>query len=575
MKGFRTLCTSVVLLLFPLLAGAQQALPAAYFRSPLEIKHFVTGTFAEPRPDHLHSGIDFATNGRLGASVYAVADGYVSRVKVSATGYGRVIYITHPNGFVSVYAHLNEFNVVVEDYVRRKQLEKQSFEIELLPDPALFKFKKGDLIGYSGNTGASSGPHLHFEIRREKTERPINPALFGIYASDGLSPMIQKMKVYPEGSNSLVNGQHTASIYSFTQEKNIYKYSLADTVKVTGSCSFGLLVRDFVSGNANDAGIYAWDMLVDDVPYFSVELDSFSFDETRMVNDLIDYKEYNNTGSRYMMFRKSRGNSLPIYGNILQRGLYTFDQKKTIKVTLRAKDVSGNSAELVFMVKGQAAMKEFSPESLTDSSKIFSWNQPGHYQTNDFTVDLASYSLLESTEFFYASMKCPVPCYGSMHRIGPTTTPLIKPMVLSIKIDKVPEQYINKLVIARVKEDNSLVYSGGDVKEGYIETRAYRFGDYVVVADTVAPTVKPLGFSSHKNINSMQALKIAVTDNLSGVKLYRAEINKKWALMEYDEKNDLLIIPIDELFEMGKNELHLVVIDARNNVTEQNYTLIR
>lgn len=575
MKSSGTLFACFVFILFPFFVGAQQALPKDYFRSPLDIKHFVSGTFAEPRPDHLHSGIDFATNGRQGASVLAVADGYVSRVKVSAGGYGRVIYITHPNGFVSVYAHLNEFNVVVEDYVHRKQMEKQSFEIELLPDPALFPFKKGDLIGYSGNTGSSSGPHLHFELRREHSERPINPALLGIYATDVLPPMIQKLKVYPEGANSLVNGQHIAAAYSFIQEKSIYKYSFADTVKVTGSCYFGLLVRDYVSSSSNDAGIYSWEMLVDDKSCFNVSLDSFAFDETRMVNDVIDYKDYTASGTRFMMFHKSRGNSLPIYGSALERGSLTFDTKKCVRVTLKTRDYVGNTAELNFVVEGQPEMKDFSREVLTDSTRILAWNQPGHYATSDFVVDLPAYSLLESTDFYYARMTSPVPSYSALHRIGRTSTPLIKPMVLSIKIENVPAQYMDKLVIARVQGTRTLVFSGGDVKEGQIETRAYRFGDYVVVADTTAPTVKPLGFSSHKNINALQALKIVVKDDLSGVKMYRAEVNGKWTVMEYDAKSDLLIIPVDELFLMGKNELKLVVIDARNNITTQEYILIR
>ena len=575
MKNPVTWFTCLFIAFLPLALSAQKTLPKDYFKAPLEIKPFITGTFGESRTDHMHSGLDYATNGRIGIPVYAVADGYVSRVKVSATGYGRVIYLTHPNGYVSVYAHLNEFNVVVEDYIRRKQYEKQSFEIELLPDPALFKFKKGELIGYSGNTGASTGPHLHFEIRSEKTERPLNPALFGIYAPDELSPMVRRLKVYPEGNNSVVNGQHAAAIYSFVQEKNQFQYRLTDTVKVTGSCTFGMLVGDYVSAASNEAGIYSWQLLVDDVPLYSAALDSFAFDDTRMVNDLIDYKEWSNTGIRYTMFRRSSGDLLPIFEKPENKGVLTFNTEKLVKITMIATDIVGHKAELNFMVLGQPALKAFSNDLLTDSAKMFYWDKPAHYQTSDFKVDLPAYSIFENTDFYYARMNSPVPALSAMHRIGRAGTPLIKPLTLSIKLENIPEKYREKLVIARMQGPRDLAYSGGDVKEDYIETRAYRFGDYVVTADTTAPVVKPLGFSSHKNISAMQVLRLAATDDLSGVKLYRAEVNGKWTLMEYDAKNDLLLIPVDELFVMGKNTLKVVVVDARNNVTKLEYILIR
>jgi hypothetical protein len=336
-----------------------------------------------------------------------------------------------------------------------------------------------------------------------------------------------------------------------------------------------MLVSDYVSATSNEAGIYSWQLLVDDVPYFSAALDSFAFDDTRMVNDLIDYKEWSSTGNRYTMFRRSSGDLLPIFEKPENKGVLTFNAQKLVKITMMAMDIAGHKAELNFMVLGQPALKAFSNDLLTDSTKMFYWDKPAHYQTGDFKVDLPANSIFENTDFYYTRMNSPVPALSAMHRIGRAGTPLIKPLTLSIKLENIPEKYREKLVIARMQGPRDLAYSGGDVKEDYIETRTYRFGDYVVTADTTAPVVKPLGFSSHKNISAMQVLRLAATDDLSGVKLYRAEVNGKWTLMEYDAKNDLLLIPVDELFVMGKNTLKVVVVDARNNVTKLEYILIR
>jgi hypothetical protein len=560
--------------LFPCLLKAQEKLPLNYFRSPLDISHDITGTFGEIRRDHLHSGIDFGTGDKTGLNVYAVADGYVSRIKVSPNGYGRVIYITHPNRFVSVYAHLSEFNVVVEDYIARKQCEKESFEIELFPNPALFRMKKGDIVGYSGNSGSSTGPHLHFEIRHEKSEWPINPAILGIYAADLLPPVINSLRIYPKGPGDSVNGSDIPVSYLFEKSKNTSDNNFQDTIRAVGSCYFGIMTNDFVSGN-NSTSPYSVEMYMDSGIYFAYKLDSFAFDESRYVNDMIDYSEYMHSNDRYQLLRISPGNMLSVYKNVRDRGILTFNDKGFHKVEIRVRDFSNNAVSLKFVISGAPANKAVSEKMSAGNNNFFDYKKPNHFETNDIILDFPAFSFYDNLIFDYKISRNPVNHFSAKHSIHNKFVPVHKAYNISIRLDSVPEKIRGKAVIVRYEGLNDLVSIGGEISSQYIKSKTSVFGDYLIALDTVAPKIDPVNFKDGRKITNIEKLMIKGTDELSGIDIYRAEVNSKWVIMEYDQKNDLFIIPVNDKIPAGNFELLIILKDKRGNESRAVYKLSR
>ncbi|HNW88863.1 MAG TPA: M23 family metallopeptidase [Bacteroidales bacterium] len=552
---------------------SQKVLPQNYFISPIDINPIVTGAFGELRPDHFHSGLDFATQNKTGLNVYCIADGYVSRIKISSDGYGRAIYITHPNGFVSVYAHLNEFNVVVEDYVKLKQYEKKSFEIELFPNKALFKFKKGDIIGYSGNSGSSTGPHLHFEIRNEATERPYNPLLFGYAIPDKESPDISEICVYPVSANSLVDGNKQKACLDVVKKENSFCLARKDTMVVSGGIAFGVEAYDKQNLPGRN-GIYSLEIRTDGLPFFKIALDSVSFSDGRYINTLIDYPEYVASRKRIIQTYISRGNRLKIYSDKENRGIVYFNDTLLHTISVAASDFNNNTAFLVFLVKS-ATPSVTGQTTLENKLPLFRYGLKNHYENKDILLDLPSNALYDSIYFEYAVKPRTKYCYSALHQIHNKYTPLHTAATLMIKPDTVVSDTLSsKLTLAEVSGGNfSFVKS--EWKNGYLSAHIRKFGSYAVVADTTAPAIKPSGNINNKKVAAGNALSFTISDDFSGIDKYNLSINGKWVLAEYDAKNDLLIYKADPAhFHTGKNDLELTVTDNLNNIAVYRSTLL-
>jgi hypothetical protein len=330
---------------------AQRIYPASDFRPPLDFRLLLSGTFGEIRSNHFHSGIDIKTGGSEGQKVYAVADGYVSRIKVSAYGFGKALYITHPNGYVSVYGHLKGYNKVIGDYVKATHYRQESFEIEMFPEAGELPVKQGEIVAYSGNSGSSGGPHLHFELRDAGTQKIINPLLFGFDVKDIYRPRITSIKIYPEGENSQVNGAGKAIRYLVEGWGAEHRLAGDPVIRLSGDISFAVQMFDQQNDTDNKNGPYAVALYIDSEKVFDLKMETFAFDQTRYVNSLLDYDELVRNNARLVRTCIDPGNHLDLYGSVRERGIFRFNDSLTHTIRYEVTDVPGNVAVLEFRVQ--------------------------------------------------------------------------------------------------------------------------------------------------------------------------------------------------------------------------------
>ena len=305
----------ILTLLITFFCNSQEKYPQDYFRSPLDIPIQLSGNFGELRPNHFHAGFDIKTQQKEGLNIYAVADGYVSRIKISIYGYGKAIYITHPNGYTSVYGHLQKASGTIQDKIIELQYDQKSYEIEAFFKPNEILVTKGQVIAISGNTGGSEGPHLHFEFRENKTENALNPLLFGLNVKDTKKPAVSSLMVYPIDNESVVNSSKRPIALNLTlQADGTY---VSEKVLASGKIGFGITTSDYDDVSFNNNGTYKTQVSDNGKTIFSYEFDKIAFEEARFINAFIDYDRYKKMRNRVQkLFMKNEYNLANIKSNI-------------------------------------------------------------------------------------------------------------------------------------------------------------------------------------------------------------------------------------------------------------------
>lgn len=553
----------------------------SYYRPPMNILMLPSANFAETRPGHLHAGVDIKTGGVEGQPLYSAADGYVCRIGVSPGGYGRVLYVAHPNGTTTVYGHMQKFTPEIEKFVVDERYRTRRHNVDLYPDAAKFPVKRGQLIGHSGNSGSSGGPHLHFEVRESASQRPVNVLARGyLDIKDDIPPTIVNL-YYIETDTVGVVPVYAKPRLLGVRKTSPGKYALdgTGTVTVGPRGYFVIEVTDRKNDSQNTMGVYGIDVSVDGGSVFSFNLDCFRFDQQRCVNSLMQYDMQIGKRNQFLRLAKQGNNHLPVFGRVERGGLVMPQDDAPHPVVITVSDDAGNVSELSFDISRR--VKDIQPRIVGDTvgiplncGKTFVWSQPG------IEVSMPANALYES--IFYrqtATDSLPagtqgnvgtIPRYSPVYAVHDSKVPLHTAITLSVKPDReIPEALRPKLCLASVS-DNGRQYAsaGGKYSDGRVSGDVRSFGRYCVVADTIPPVIKP-SFAKGADLRNSKTISFNISDNFSGVATYTASIDGHWIAFEQGSWGRIThtFDPARIEYKGGRHELVITLADGVGNST--------
>lgn len=537
------------------------------FIAPLDIPIDLSGSFGELRSNHFHSGLDMKTQKREGLNVYAVADGYVSRIKISTFGYGKAIYITHPNGYTTVYAHLKKANGIIEEYIKKKQYASKSYEVEMFPAANELKVKQGDTIAFSGNSGGSGGPHLHFEFRETASEKIVNPLHFGFtkYVKDTHKPFIQGLMVYPI-ENTVVNKSEKPILVSVNKKAN-GDYQAAKVI-ANGKIGFAINAYDHCTNPYNKNGVYKVNAYLNGVLYYEYVFDKFAFDETRYINNLIDYKTYKTKKQRFQKLFFNNDYPLSIITDSKNNGIINTQPDTSYNFRIEVLDFQGNAVNLYVPI--EYGISEVAiPKKAVDTPYHVKAGIEHNYAKENISVFMPSNA-------FYDDFDLNFDVKSNVLYLHDQSIPIHKNITITFdNISDLTEEQMKKTFIASL-DGAKLNYNKTHRKGTTFSTRVRNFGTYKLAQDSIAPRIYNVNFVEGKNLSNQKTLRVSISDNLSGINSYNAYLNGEWILMEYDYKTKKLVHDLkDGKYKAGRNDFKVIVSDnMQNSTTFESYFLM-
>ncbi len=539
---------------------------AQQLQLPLDIPLYLSGNFGELRNNHFHAGIDFKTQGVEGKDIRSVADGYVSRISVSPWGYGNALYIDHPDGTTTVYGHLKSFSAHIKEYVKELQYEKESFAINLFPEPGRFPVKKGDVIALSGNSGSSGGPHLHFEVRDTETEEVVDPLdYFKEKIKDARSPKIQGIMIYPVEGKGIVNGSIRKKEIKPVTAKN-GKQTITGKIEAWGDIGIAVKAYDYMDATTNIYGVKKITLEVDSQVVFTSYIDRFSFNETRYLNSFVDYEEWKDKKSFYMKSFIDPGNRLSFIKGI-NRGIITVDEERIYHLAYTLEDIYGNTTRLSIWIDGK---EQAIPSPDTINTEYFHWKSENRFGSKGIRLVIPPGNLYDNVYFKYI-VKEDTTYLADIHTLHNKTIPLHDKAQLSIRILRDTLENKQQYGIVR-KQNKRSSWIGGTYRNGWIDADIRELGTFTIAQDTKPPVITPVSKNAWV---SSQTITFRISDNLSGVKTYYGEIDGNFALFEYDGKKGLVKYNFDKSrLKRGAHTLTFTLTDAAGNesVYNDNFT---
>lgn len=552
--------THFFFLLFSFGLFAQNPYPTDYFRSPLDIPLLLSGSFGELRSNHFHSGLDFKTQQKEGFPVYAAADGYISRIKISAYGYGKAIYIDHPNGFTTVYGHLAEANGAIAEYIKKTHYKEESFEIEMFPGANELPVKKGDIIAFSGNTGGSAGPHLHFEFRDTKSERIINPMFFGFdkLIADTKKPVLTTLMAYPIDENSSVNQSQRPIPISVTQQPN-GNYTV-DKVLANGKIGFGISAYDVFDFTYNKNGLFKVQTYANGSEFFGYKFDSFAFDESRFINALLDFSRFKKTGVRIQKLFMAPPFGLSIITPGGDNGVFEVKPNMTFLGKIEFSDFNGNAINIDIPIEYSDLPPTVMKEEIRKTDYLLAAKNDNNYAKDGISVFVPANT-------FYSDFYLDFDVKDGILTFGDDSVPVHSNFTVTFDGSAIPDADRDKTFIASV-EGKRLGYNATIRKDKTFTAYTKNLGKFVLAKDTIAPKITPVNVKEGKWLSKQNSLQFGISDTMSGLKEFKGYLNGKWILFEFDYKTKKITHMFDETFLVdGRNELKMTLTDNVGNST--------
>ena len=543
----------IIIYIIPWIINSQEKYPKNYFSKPVEIPLILSGSFGELRSNHFHSGIDIKTQSKQGLNIVSSADGYVSRIKIAHGGFGKAIYVNHKNGYTTVYGHLKKFNTEIENYIKKIQYRRESYEVDVYLNENTLNVYKNQIIAFSGNTGGSSGPHLHYEIRKTSNQKPLNPLLFGMEVKDTRRPEIKDLFIYNDVDTNFNN--LTANKLKLTKLNDSVFNS--NEININGLTGFGINVIDKQDLANNKNGVYKISTYYNNQLVNSILYDGFLFEESILINTLIDYKYYLNNKERIIKLFKSPGNTLSFYEN-LNNGLIN-KTKGYSEFKIKISDIKNNNTYVIIPLNSENKLIQQNKKvkSKIKYNKLINNDLESNFNIENYQISIPKNTFLKNVNLLIELKN------DSLKVINPTI-----PVFKNIKI--VFPNYFNKkgnYLANRDQNNNEYFITSKLNSKNNFETKTKRLGTFFIKNDSVLPLIKSLSFKKGDWISNKNEIKFKILDKETGIKKYRGSINGKWVLFEYEYKKNEISYSFDQYYiKKSRNEVEIYVEDMVGNI---------